>query len=94
MVWGTCRRLLGHHDAEDAFRATFVVLARKASSVAPREMVGSWLHGVARQGRPCRHAGPPPGAGRGKSRWPRCPTPPRLRQVTNGPTCAPSWMRN
>src|SRR3954447_1978362 len=49
MVWGTCRRLLGHHDAEDAFQATFIVLVKKAESVAPREMVGNWLYGVARQ---------------------------------------------
>src|SRR5436305_7645847 len=49
MVWGVCRRLLGHHDAEDAFQVTFIVLARKAGSVKPREMVGNWLYGVARQ---------------------------------------------
>src|SRR3954454_12987168 len=49
MVWGVCRRLLGHHDAEDAFQATFVVLVRKAGSIKPREMVGNWLYGVARQ---------------------------------------------
>src|SRR5262249_18774975 len=49
MVWGVCRRLLGHHDAEDAFQATFIVLVRKATSVMPREMVGNWLYGVAQQ---------------------------------------------
>jgi RNA polymerase sigma factor (sigma-70 family) len=49
MVWGVCRRLLSHHDAEDAFQATFLVLVRKAASVVPRTMVGNWLYGVAHQ---------------------------------------------
>src|SRR5205807_6072948 len=49
MVWGVCRRLLrSHHDAEDAFQASFLVLVKKASSIQPKEMVANWLYGVAR----------------------------------------------
>src|SRR5436190_24373687 len=50
MVWGVCQRILrSHHDAEDAFQATFLVLLRKATTIVPREMVGNWLYGVAHQ---------------------------------------------
>lgn len=50
MVWAVCRRILvNYHDAEDAFQATYLVLVRKAATVKPRELVGHWLYGVARQ---------------------------------------------
>jgi RNA polymerase sigma factor (sigma-70 family) len=48
MVFGVSRRVLGHaQDAEDAFQATFLLLARKAASILRREFVGGWLYRVA-----------------------------------------------
>jgi RNA polymerase sigma factor (sigma-70 family) len=48
MVLAACQRLLrNHEDAEDAFQAVFLVLAKKAKSVIRATALPAWLHRVA-----------------------------------------------
>jgi len=48
MVLGVCRHILRQEqDAEDAFQATFLVLARKAGAIRSAEALPNWLYGIA-----------------------------------------------
>jgi RNA polymerase sigma factor (sigma-70 family) len=50
MVLRVCRGILGDaHAADDAFQSTFLVLARQARRVRNPDLLGRWLHGVARR---------------------------------------------
>src|SRR5262249_57105805 len=72
MVHNVCRHVLRQeHDAEDAFQAVFMVLARKAASLGSVVSVVGWLHAVAHRtalsahksaARRQAHPKPPPAA--------------------------------
>ena len=50
MVFNVCSSVLRNpHDAQDAFQATFLVLASRAGSIRRRDALGGWLLGVARR---------------------------------------------
>jgi RNA polymerase sigma factor (sigma-70 family) len=82
LVLRTCRHLLRHQeDAEDAFQACFLVLARKAASLRGVASVAGWLHGVA-----CRTA---LNARRSEMRRRKHSTPPQ-RQAVQSPAAEAS----
>ncbi len=50
LVWMICRQVLGHHqDVEDAFQATFFILAERAGSIRASDSASSWLFKVAQR---------------------------------------------
>ncbi len=47
LVFGVCRRVLhNEQDVEDAFQATFMILAKRAASIKTRDSIVTWLFTV------------------------------------------------
>src|SRR3954466_13242889 len=50
LVWMICSRVLRHHqDVEDAFQATFLILAERAQTIRASDSAAAWLFGVAQR---------------------------------------------
>ena len=71
MVMGVCRHVLNQdHDAEDAFQATFLTLARKAGTIRDRRVLASWLYEVAYRIAVRARAGSGAAGSRRRKAWP------------------------
>ncbi len=72
MVLRVCRAVLGdEHEAQDAFQATFLVLAHRCGSLRVVELVGPWLLRRGPPRRLCRPHGRRPSASASSGRRPR-----------------------
>jgi RNA polymerase sigma factor (sigma-70 family) len=57
VVLRLCRSVLrDEHEAQDAFQATFLVLAQRAGSLWVRDSIGPWIHSVAYRVASCARA--------------------------------------
>lgn len=90
LVLQVCQRLLADpHTAEDVFQATFLVLARKASSLRKPDAVGCFLYGVAYR-LACR-CGPSLSGGRFTNAAIAARRPPIRSPKSAAASCSPRW---